>query len=173
MTLLMTSEAQDKTSIDRSGMCWRYSKGCTSSSRGLNIDEILVSLIIKKYTPVSCHLHLLLGTHRRIGDITCSCFETVPDAMQVSAAEKLAAALNLLIRRHARMWMRNTRHIVKIVITNCAWKKEYFNFSIIFICFVAPKLLVVLKMCHDACTVPLTFVGDSCLRKTMKNHSQR
>ena len=51
-TLLTTAEAGCKTSIDRSDMCScsfaeenRQNVGCTSSSRGLNVDEFLIRLI--------------------------------------------------------------------------------------------------------------------------------
>ena len=53
-TLLTTTEAGYKTSIDRSDMCScscsfaegnRQNVGCTSSSRGLNVDEFLIRLI--------------------------------------------------------------------------------------------------------------------------------
>ena len=48
-TLLTTAEAGYKTSIDRSDMCScsfaeenGKNVGCTSSSRGLNVDEFLI-----------------------------------------------------------------------------------------------------------------------------------
>ena len=51
-TLLTTAEAGYKKSIDRSDMCScsfaeenRQNVGCTSSSRGLNVDEFLIRLI--------------------------------------------------------------------------------------------------------------------------------
>ena len=51
-TLLTTAEAGYKTSIDRSDMCScsfaegnRQNVSCTSSSRGLNVDEFLIRLI--------------------------------------------------------------------------------------------------------------------------------
>ena len=52
MTLLTTEEAGYKISIDRSDMCShsfaeenQQKVGCTSSSRGLNVDEFLIRLI--------------------------------------------------------------------------------------------------------------------------------
>ena len=60
-TLLTTAEAGYKTSIDRSDMCWcsfaeenRQNVGCTSSSRGLNVDEFLIRFI-KCVVPENIH----------------------------------------------------------------------------------------------------------------------
>ena len=71
-TLLTTVEAEYKTSIDRSDMCScsfaeenRQNVGCTSGSRGLNVDEFLIRF--KKYEKsmfLSACTFLVLPSHK-------------------------------------------------------------------------------------------------------------
>ena len=74
MTLLTTAEAGYKTSIHRSDMCScsfaeenRKNIGGTSSSRGLNVDEFLISLINyeKSMFLTACTFLMLLSHERR------------------------------------------------------------------------------------------------------------
>ena len=72
-TLLTTAEAGYKTSINRSDMCScsftkenRQNLGCTSSSRGLNVDEFLIRLIkYEKSMFLTACTFLVLPSHEQ------------------------------------------------------------------------------------------------------------
>ena len=73
VTLLTTAEAGYKATIDRSDMCScslaeenRQNVGCTSSSRGLNVDEFLIRLIkYEKSMFLTACTFLALPSHER------------------------------------------------------------------------------------------------------------
>ena len=72
-TLLTNAEARYKISIDRSDVCScsfaeenRQNVGCTSSSRGLNVDEFLIRLIkYEKSMFLTACIFLALPSHER------------------------------------------------------------------------------------------------------------
>jgi len=71
--LLTTAEAGDKTSLNQSEMCLcsfaeenRQNVGCTSSSRGLKVDESLIRLIkYEKSVFLTACTFLVLPLHER------------------------------------------------------------------------------------------------------------